>query len=140
MMGQFDEISKKADELTKKAADLAGKGLKMGADMMETGKIKLRINSEERQIRELYERVGAAVYRNCALTGVVPEYIQEDCNEIHRRLQTIEELQEQLNDLRPYTPNPEEEAAQEPPVEPEQAATDTAADETDQGDTEQKAE
>ena len=79
----FDDIRKKLTE----AADLA---VDKAKDLAETGKQKMDIAAEEKELQNLYAQIGKSVYH---LEKDNPESIYAaECANIKERLQRIDEL------------------------------------------------
>ena len=94
-MAFFDDLTKKLSTAADKAKDLA-----------ETGKLKLDIATEEKEVQKLYAQIGKAIYQQ---EKDNPDSIfAAECYNITERLQRIEELK---------TEAPAEEPVVEAPVE-----------------------
>ena len=85
-MAFLDDFSKKLTT----AADLA---VDKAKDLAETGKLKLDIATEEKEIQNLYAQIGKSVYH---LEKDNPESIYvAECLHITKHLQRIEDLKEE---------------------------------------------
>jgi hypothetical protein len=71
--------------------------------MVETGKIRVSINREERAVDELFYKIGEAVYDNCMRNGVTPDYIASECKEVEERRVKIAKLNAKLSMARAAT-------------------------------------
>ena len=94
------------DDLTKKLSTAADLAVDKAKDLAETGKLKLDIAAEEKEVQKLYAQIGKAIYQQ---EKDNPDSIfAAECYNIAERLQRIEELK---------TEAPAEEPAAETPVE-----------------------
>ncbi len=85
----FDDFKKKLSA----AADLA---VDKAKDIAETGKQKLDIAAEEKELQNLYAQIGKAIYH---LEKDDPESVYAaECANITERLQRIEELKKDPED------------------------------------------
>jgi hypothetical protein len=87
----------------RKAGRLMGNMVQKGSGMVETGKIRVSINREERAVDELFYKIGEAVYDNCMRNGVTPDYIASECKEVEERRVKIAKLNAKLSMARAAT-------------------------------------
>ena len=78
------------DDLTKKLSTAADIAVDKAKDLAETGKLKLDIATEEKEVQKLYAQIGKAIYQQ---EKDNPDSIfAAECYNITERLQRIEEL------------------------------------------------
>ena len=78
------------DELTKKLSTAADIAVDKAKDLAETGKTKLDVATEEREVQKLYAQIGKAIYHQ---EKDNPDSIfAAECYNITERLQRIEAL------------------------------------------------
>lgn len=108
------------EDLGKQAAKVANAAASKSAEVIEVGKIKLAIKTEESKIDDLYHSIGEAVYRQCAADGNVPDYVKDDCIEIFNRKQVIDELTAKIQNIKGENQSGEEwdEVVVEKPAQP----------------------
>ena len=99
------------DDLTKKISTAADIAVDKAKDLAETGKTKLDIAAEEKEVQKLYAQIGKAIYQQ---EKDNPDSIfAAECYNITERLQRIEELKQDA----PVEEAPVEEPAAEAPAE-----------------------
>lgn len=81
------------DDFGKKLSTAADLAVDKAKDLAETGKLKLDVAAEEKEIQNLYVQIGKAVYH---LEKENPDsvYVAE-CLQITERLQKIEDLKQE---------------------------------------------
>ena len=84
-MAFFDDLGKKLST----AADLA---VDKAKDLAETGKTKLDIATEEKEVQKLYAQIGKAIYQQ--EKDNADSIFAAECYNITERLQRIEELKQ----------------------------------------------
>ena len=99
------------DDLTKKLSTAADLAVDKAKDLAETGKTKLDIATEEREVQKLYAQIGKAIYQQ---EKDNPDSIfAAECYNIAERLQRIEELKQEA-----AAEAPADEKTEEPVAEP----------------------
>ena len=95
------------DDLTKKLSTAADIAVDKAKDLAETGKTKLDIAAEEKEVQKLYAQIGKAIYQQ---EKDNPDSIfAAECYNITERLQRIDELKQDA----PAEESPVEEPAAE---------------------------
>ena len=80
------------DDLTKKLSTAADIAVDKAKDLAETGKTKLDIATEEKEVQKLYAQIGKAIYQQ---EKDNPDSIfAAECYNITERLQRIEQLKQ----------------------------------------------
>ena len=99
------------DDLTKKISTAADIAVDKAKDLAETGKTKLDIAAEEKEVQKLYAQIGKAIYQQ---EKDNPDSIfAAECYNITERLQRIDELKQDA----PAEESPVEEPVAEAPAE-----------------------
>ena len=76
-MANFDFLKKQAAKAVNRVSQVAEVAVEKGSEMAEIGKLKMKISGKERQIEDLYYKIGKAVYESCSESGLTPVLWQQ---------------------------------------------------------------
>ncbi len=91
-MANFDFLKKQAAKAVNRVSQVAEVAVEKGSEMAEIGKLKMKISGKERQIEDLYYKIGKAVYESCSESGSYPGFVATDCEAVTAYRKEIEDL------------------------------------------------
>lgn len=101
-MGFFDDVKDKMGDVAKKTEELARIAARKSGDLLEIGKLKLKIQEEKNAIKNEQQEIGAIVYEKYAKTAKasVPAEILSHVVSIKTRQETIQDLLKRIEEIK----------------------------------------
>ena len=101
-MGFFEELGNKVQEGAKKAANKS-------QDLIEIGKLKVKINENEKLIKSKYMDIGKYLYAKYMNGEEIPEEVQGFVDIISLKMKDIDMLKDKIKDIKEKGDLPDEE-------------------------------
>ena len=111
-MGFFDDLGSKLQNVAKKSGEVAQSAAKKSGDLLEIGKLNLKIKENEGLIKGKYVEIGETIFAKYENAEEVPEEFEAFINEIKGKKADIEELKGKIEEIKKQDEISEEETSE----------------------------